>query len=429
VLGSWTAPTSWNPRRSWTAFLVIAALLLAPTTALAAGPSTTSPESARKQNADRQKQVGAELNTATASEDQLRAELDRLDGVVRAYEAKAQEAEAEQARQLEVVASLRGDVDQAEAAADDARRAAAQHAVEAYMRPSRETATEVLAAKDPQSFDKMRTIVADVGAHYASILQRKQIAETLLRQKKAEADEAQAKADAASAKARSDYDSAARTRDQRVAVRDEMARRIEDLKKEQAELDKQEGQLSALIAQRQRAVAADPTLGVTAPRPTSPPTTTAPAAPPSTKLGTPTTKAPVAPPPTTAKPPPVGGGGRLAWPVNGVVTSGYGMRDGRMHQGIDIGVPLGTPIRASGAGVVFFSGVMSGYGNVILIDHGNGTVTLYAHQSQLNAAEGARVGQGQVIGLAGSTGHSTGPHVHFEVRVNGTPMNPISYLS
>jgi murein DD-endopeptidase MepM/ murein hydrolase activator NlpD len=274
----------------------------------------------------------------------------------------------------------------------------------------------------------MRTIISEVGARNAEILQRKQIAETLLRQKKAEADEAQARADDAAAKAKADYDRAAETRNQRVVVRDEMTRRIADLKNEQAELDKQEGQLTAVIAQRQQAVKANPAIAATPPPTTAPPTTKAPT-PTTAKPGVPTTKSP---PPTTATPTtkaPATGGGRLSWPVSGVVTSGFGMRNGVMHQGIDIGVPMGTPIKASGGGVVFFSGVMSGYGNVILIDHGNGVVTLYAHQSQLIAGEGARVAPGQVIGLAGSTGHSTGPHVHFEVRVNGTPANPMAYLS
>ena len=86
------------------------------------------------------------------------------------------------------------------------------------------------------------------------------------------------------------------------------------------------------------------------------------------------------------------------------------------------------PIHAAADGTVFFSGVMDGYGNVILIDHGNGVVTLYAHQSQLIAGSGQRVARGEVIGLVGSTGHSTGPHLHFEVRVNGVAYDPLAYL-
>ena len=117
----------------------------------------------------------------------------------------------------------------------------------------------------------------------------------------------------------------------------------------------------------------------------------------------------------------------LIWPVRGPVTSGFGMRWGRMHQGIDISAGNGTPIHAAKAGTVTFAGTMSGYGNVVVITHSGGLSTLYAHQSRL-AVSGGAVSQGQVIGYVGSTGHSTGPHLHFETRVGGTPQNPMRYL-
>jgi murein DD-endopeptidase MepM/ murein hydrolase activator NlpD len=121
-------------------------------------------------------------------------------------------------------------------------------------------------------------------------------------------------------------------------------------------------------------------------------------------------------------------GSGLMWPVSGTLTSGFGYRWGRLHAGIDIAVGIGTPIHAAKAGVVIFSGVMSGYGNVVVIDHGGGLSTLYGHQSRTAASEGASVNQGQVIGYSGNTGHSTGPHLHFETRIGGTPQNPRSYL-
>jgi len=118
----------------------------------------------------------------------------------------------------------------------------------------------------------------------------------------------------------------------------------------------------------------------------------------------------------------------LVWPVNGPVTSGFGMRWGRMHTGIDIAVPTGTPVHAAAAGTVVYAGWMSGYGYLVAIDHGGGLATAYAHNSSLLVTVGQRVAQGQVVSLSGSTGHSTGPHVHFEVRVNGVPVDPLQYL-
>jgi murein DD-endopeptidase MepM/ murein hydrolase activator NlpD len=120
--------------------------------------------------------------------------------------------------------------------------------------------------------------------------------------------------------------------------------------------------------------------------------------------------------------------GGLIWPVNGPVTSPFGWRWGRMHEGIDIGVGYGTPIHAAGSGTVVYAGWESGYGNLTVIDHGGGLATAYGHQSSISVSNGQHVDQGQVIGYVGCTGHCFGPHLHFEVRVNGSPVDPLGYL-
>ena len=128
------------------------------------------------------------------------------------------------------------------------------------------------------------------------------------------------------------------------------------------------------------------------------------------------------------------GGGQLAWPAAGPVTSGYGWRthpifgDQRLHTGIDIGAPYGAPVVASDSGTVAYVGAMSGYGNVVVIDHGNGLSTTYNHLSAFNVGTGQSVSRGSQIGAVGCTGYCTGPHLHFEVRVNGSPVDPMPYL-
>lgn len=119
------------------------------------------------------------------------------------------------------------------------------------------------------------------------------------------------------------------------------------------------------------------------------------------------------------------------WPLEGTLTSGFGYRWGRMHEGIDISVPEGTPIRAAASGTVILMQSeyeSGGYGNYTCIDHGGGLSTCYAHQSSFATSVGAQVSQGDVIGLSGNTGHSTGPHLHFEVRINGAATDPLGYL-
>lgn len=132
----------------------------------------------------------------------------------------------------------------------------------------------------------------------------------------------------------------------------------------------------------------------------------------------------------TKDPPPRKGTGVFSRPVTrGYVTSEFGWRWGRRHNGIDIGIPIGTDVKAADGGVVIFAGTQSGYGKVIKIDHGANLVSIYAHNSKLYVKKGDKVFKGQTISASGNTGVSTGPHLHFEIRKNGTPVNPRNYLN
>jgi murein DD-endopeptidase MepM/ murein hydrolase activator NlpD len=122
------------------------------------------------------------------------------------------------------------------------------------------------------------------------------------------------------------------------------------------------------------------------------------------------------------------GSGSLIWPVNGPVVSPFGMRWGRLHAGVDIAVPSGTPIRAADSGRVALMGWVGGYGNYTCIQHNASLSTCYAHQSSFSTSNGANVSQGQVIGYVGCTGHCFGDHLHFETRVGGSPVDPLGYL-
>jgi murein DD-endopeptidase MepM/ murein hydrolase activator NlpD len=130
----------------------------------------------------------------------------------------------------------------------------------------------------------------------------------------------------------------------------------------------------------------------------------------------------------SSSPPATPSAAGFIWPVSGPITSPFGPRWGSFHPGIDIGVPEGTPIHAAAAGTVIYCGWEEGYGNLVVIDHHNGLATAYGHQSRIAVSCNENVSQGQVIGYSGCTGYCTGPHVHFEIRVNGSPVDPLGYL-
>jgi murein DD-endopeptidase MepM/ murein hydrolase activator NlpD len=123
------------------------------------------------------------------------------------------------------------------------------------------------------------------------------------------------------------------------------------------------------------------------------------------------------------------------WPVDGRLQSAFGRRmdpfsgEGALHRGVDIGAPYGTPVHASADGVVVFASIMNGFGRVVVVDHGNGFQTYYAHLSRFAVVAGQEVRQGGVIGDVGQSGRATSPHLHYEVRRFGTPQNPVHYLN
>jgi lipoprotein NlpD len=125
---------------------------------------------------------------------------------------------------------------------------------------------------------------------------------------------------------------------------------------------------------------------------------------------------------------PAAGGEPLAWPVRGVIISGFGARVGEHHDGIDLACPEGAPVFAAGEGEVLFAGERRGYGNLVLIGHARGLVTVYAHNQQNLVAQGDRVLRGEPIARVGRTGNATGPHLHFEVRVGTRPRDPLGFL-
>ena len=120
--------------------------------------------------------------------------------------------------------------------------------------------------------------------------------------------------------------------------------------------------------------------------------------------------------------------GPLAWPVRGVLYARYGRKGGEPHDGIDLAAPAGTPVRTAAPGTVLYAGEQAGYGFIVLVEHAGGLMTLYAHNRDLRVREGQEVREGQVVATVGETGKTSGPHLHFEVRKGGLPVDPLLYL-
>jgi murein DD-endopeptidase MepM/ murein hydrolase activator NlpD len=351
----------------------------------AAGTSESRLAATRRQRAA----VAAKLNALKASDSELEKAVKVLNEQFR-----AQVAAAQAARQSLAVVEEQLRQSEARIAATSKEMARLQHqlvqrALAAYMQPQGEGSTPYK-AKDFNQASRGQALLAQMAARDQDVLDRLRETRLELQDQKAEA----ARQRKVAAERRGAVEQKLAKLQGDKAALDAKARaldaRIKEFQGEADALAKQDAAISALIRQRSAASR-------------------------SSRGGDPGADGRVS-------------GYGLVWPLRGPVTSEYGYRWGRLHAGIDIGASTGTPIRAAKAGVVIFAGQQSGYGNVIIIDHGGGFTTLYAHQSRLGASEGQSVSQNQIIGYVGSTGHSTGPHLHFETRVNGSPQNPRRYL-
>jgi murein DD-endopeptidase MepM/ murein hydrolase activator NlpD len=365
-------------------------LLVCALIAPAAGAASSN-RAKRDEARRRRAQLALQLNAAKASDKQLAQAVAALDTQVESQNAATKAAESAAGAAEVAVTQAEARLEATTSRIGKLRDLLARRAVSAYMRPGGETVIEVLESRDLGEVSRRATMLARVASNDREVLDQLHAAqqdESIQREAMTQARQlAQERRGAAQARLNSLTDAQVQQR----RVRAKLDARIREYAQEANDVAALEGTLSARIRADDARLAAQQSAGAS-----------------------------------------VGGNGKvsgagLIWPVRGPVTSGFGMRWGRMHQGIDISAGTGTPIHAAKAGTVTFAGTMSGYGNVVVITHSGGLSTLYAHQSRL-AVSGGAVSQGQVIGYVGSTGHSTGPHLHFETRVGGTPQNPMRYL-
>ena len=348
-------------------------------------------EAVRSQRA----QAAARLNALRSSDAELERAVVALAEQVKTQTAKVASAKKAVSAAAAALAQAEAKLTQTEQEIAGLQTAVIKRAVDSYVRPQQDALAGFSKAKDLGEAGRRQAILRQVASHDVEVIDRLRAAREDFDLEKAKATNARKLANSRRQAVESQLGNLQRNLSDKARLEAALDERIRAVTGEIDALSAQESTISSLIRTREAATAAarasrsDGSLADDGGR--------------------------------------VSGSG-LIWPVRGTVTSEYGPRWGRMHTGIDIGAPNGTPIRAAKGGEVIFSGSMSGYGNTVIIDHGGGFTTLYAHQSRIAAGDGASVSQGQVIGYVGSTGFSTGPHLHFEVRVNGAPVNPLAYL-
>ncbi|HSH23170.1 MAG TPA: peptidoglycan DD-metalloendopeptidase family protein [Acidimicrobiales bacterium] len=356
-----------------------------------AGPADAArdPRAARDQARDRKAQLAKELDGLAASEDELLAAVAALDEQV-----DAQAVEVDAARQA--VAAAEGETAAAEKAMaetstriDGLTDALVERAVASFIRPSGDALEEVVQSSDIAEAARKRALLDQVTANDEEVIDELNAAQEDFDVRRSEAEAARVKADERRSQAVTRLTELQDTLAEQARLAADVQTRQREVTSEIEAQSRSEAELSRLIQQAEAALRSSPrgrSADLTA------------------------------------------GAGGCIWPTSGRVTSGFGARWGRLHAGIDIGAPTGTPIWATKEGTVIFSGVQSGYGNVVIVSHGGGLTTLYGHQSRIAASNGQRVNQGDTIGYVGNTGRSTGPHLHFETRYGSTPRNPTSCL-
>ena len=333
-------------------------------------------------------EAAAQLDTLKANDQDLENAVKALDAGVQVQAATTDAAQQALKAAESTLGSAQARLANTESRMTDLRAKVSEAAVRAYVHPGGDTLLEIVRAKDLGEASRRQALLAHVVASDRDVVDQMR---AVRQDEQFERENlAQARSIAAERKktATDKLATLEKARNDQVRLKGALDARISEVTSEVAALSREEATLSDLIRSRQ--LSSDAGDG-----------------------------------PVSSK---VSGSG-VAWPANGTVTSGFGYRWGALHAGIDIANSVGTPIRAAKAGTVIVAGWNSGgYGNWVIIDHGGGFSTLYGHMSRVRASEGQSVKQGDLIGDMGSTGNSTGPHLHFETRVNGNPQDPTRYL-
>jgi murein DD-endopeptidase MepM/ murein hydrolase activator NlpD len=399
------------PRRSLSHRPAARAIVAAVAVALVAAVMPGGPDAgaAGSNERARREEVRQQKAAAAAQVNALSAENAELEGAVAAMNAAvaAQEARVADARRATEEARAAAERLTAEAEAtgrevDALEQLVRDRAVQAYIGNAMggDANNVLLDASDPTDLELRKVLLETVNGSDRDAIDRLAQTRAMLLRQREQVAEAIAEAQALEVETQARLDELDASRSEQVRLQQALQARIGTYQSEVNALAAEEANITAIIRQAEAAAAA-----------------AAAAAARSASSG--------------------GGAGSvdrpasssgLIWPVSGPVTSGYGMRWGAMHQGIDIAPPYGTPIYAANSGTVIWAGWQGGYGNLVLIDHGGGFVTAYGHMSSIGASTGQSVGRGTLIGNVGSTGDSTGPHLHFETRVGGAAQNPMSFL-
>jgi murein DD-endopeptidase MepM/ murein hydrolase activator NlpD len=416
---------------------VLSVFVLSP--AASAAPSQTDPGQARIQREEIRRQkaaLAAEIDTAEATDAELAAALNTIDANVYAQEAVVADARNAVADAERRIVELQTQMDQSQVEVDTLNAKLRDQAVERYVNPEGRVDTATfLQSTDFDEAENRRVLADAAGGNSRDTVDQIRATRVRLADLQRETEAARAEADAKRQVEQTGLDELNAARAEQARVKAEWDTRIAGMQDDHSHLAGEEADLSAIIEKaeaEQRAreeaarkaqgqAAADAArarqLAAAAPAPARSSSSSS-SAPTTSSSGGGATTAPT----TISGPVSVGG---MIWPIAGRVSQEF--HGG--HAGMDIFAPMGTPIYAAKGGTVISAGWNNGgYGNLVLVSHGDGLVTAYAHMSQVIAVQGQSVGAGTILGLEGSTGNSTGPHLHFEVRVNGSAVNPRNYL-
>lgn len=384
-------------RRLLLSFAVLAALIGSMQLPAATQQSASGARAERDQVREEKADAARELDAAQADDEAVYAALVAITSSVNAYQSEIDEAERQLAEAEAQVAAAELAISEAETAEAALLDKLASLAVAGYVNGGDQPSVLFESADISQAI-RQNSLLDQANGDTADLLEQLRVVQE--DRDLAASDAADALEEAAVLEAALAEDLLLIEAEQAVQreLKAELERRVADWQGKVDELAAADAELTKFIREQEAAAAAAAGGGSTAPAPGS-----------SSVSG-------------------------FQWPVNGGVSSGFGYRvhpiygTRRLHAGLDISGGSGTPIAAAKSGTVLSAGWRGGYGNAVVISHGGGITTLYAHQSRMNVSSGQQVGRGDIVGWVGSTGASTGPHLHFEVRVNGSAVNPRPYL-